>query len=194
MIKDALFELPATIVKLSKNIADSVPLSDPSSAAVTATPVVPVIHVSAQVDSHCTQELKFDGITESKGDFNAQTESDFFDLKSILSHLGKENHVRVKSFRRLGKKNPDASRPRTFLIEFYSQFDCKKFRYKGYTLKIYCSPPYISKSLFPAVQITMRKLLKLRSDVSTRENIAKKELKISNLKLLHNGVEFIAPE
>ena len=40
----------------------------------------------------------------------------------------------------------------------------------------------------------MRKLRKMRSDVSTRDIIPKKELKIRNLKLLHNGVDVTAPE
>ena len=40
----------------------------------------------------------------------------------------------------------------------------------------------------------MRKLLKLGSDASTRDNIPKKELKIRNLNLLLNGVEVTAPE
>ena len=83
VIKDALSEIPATI-------ADSVSVSDPSYAAVTATPVVPVIPVSAQADKHWTHELKFDGISESKGEFNSQTESDIFSLISILSHLGEK--------------------------------------------------------------------------------------------------------
>ena len=124
VIKDALSELPVTIDRVVKeSIADSIPVSDSSYAAATATPVLPVILVSAQADNHWTHELKVDGISGSKGEFNSQTESDIFNLNSILSHLGEENHVRVKSFRRLGKKNPDASRPRTFLVEFCSQFD-----------------------------------------------------------------------
>ena len=119
VIKDAPSELPATIGRVVKeSIAESVPVSDPSYAAATATPVVPVIPVSAQADNHWTHELMVDGISGSKGEFNSQTESHIFNLNSILSHLGKENHVRVKSFRRLGKKNPDASRPRTFFVEF----------------------------------------------------------------------------
>ena len=56
VIKDALSELPATIDRVVKeSMADSVPVSDPSYAAVTATPVVPVIPVSAQggqIDTH----------------------------------------------------------------------------------------------------------------------------------------------
>ena len=65
--KYALSELPATIDRVVKgSIADSEPVSDPSYAGVTATPVVPVIPVSAQVDNHWTRELKFDGISESK--------------------------------------------------------------------------------------------------------------------------------
>ena len=90
-IKDAISELPAIIDRIVKeSIADSVPVSDPIYAAVTATPVVPFIPVSAQADNHWTHELKFDGISEIKGEFNSQTESDIFNLNSILSHLGEE--------------------------------------------------------------------------------------------------------
>ena len=74
-----------------------------------ATPVVPVILVSAPVENHWTRELKCDGISESKGEFNSPLESDSFNLNSILSHHGEENHVRVNSFRRLGQKNSNAS-------------------------------------------------------------------------------------
>ena len=56
VIKDALSELPATIDRVVKeSMADSVPVSDPSYAAVTATTVAPVIPVSAQggqIDTH----------------------------------------------------------------------------------------------------------------------------------------------
>ena len=56
VIKDARSELPATIDRVVKeSMADSVPVSDPSPVSVTATPVVPVIPVSAQVgqiDTH----------------------------------------------------------------------------------------------------------------------------------------------
>ena len=45
-------------------------MSDTSYAAATATPVVPVIPVSARADVHWTHELKFDSISESKGEFN----------------------------------------------------------------------------------------------------------------------------
>ena len=69
--KDALSELPATIDSVVKeNFADYVPVSDTSYAAATATPVVPVIPVSARADVHWTHELKFDSISESKGEFN----------------------------------------------------------------------------------------------------------------------------
>ena len=88
VIKDALSEITATIDRVVKErIADSVSVSDPSYAAVTATPVVPVILVSAQADNHWTHELKFDGIFGSKREFNSQTESNIFGLNSILSHL-----------------------------------------------------------------------------------------------------------
>ena len=87
---------------------------------------------SAHVDNHWTPELKFDGISENKGKFNSQTESDIFNLISILSYLWEENPIRVKSFRSLGQKNPDVSRPRTFLVELYSQFDCEKLLSKSY--------------------------------------------------------------
>ena len=88
VIKDALSELPATIDRVViENITDSVPVSDLSYAAVTATPVVPFIPVSAQADNVWTHELKYDRISESTGKFNSQTESDFFKMSSILSHL-----------------------------------------------------------------------------------------------------------
>ena len=68
VIEDALSELPATIDRVvNKIFADFVPVSDPKYPAVTATPVVPVIPVSAQADNHWTHELKFDDISESKG-------------------------------------------------------------------------------------------------------------------------------
>ena len=74
VIKDALSELPETIDRVVKeSVADSVPVSDPSYAAVTDTPVVPVIPVSAQADNHWTHELKFDGISENMGEFNSQS-------------------------------------------------------------------------------------------------------------------------
>ena len=72
VIKDALSELHATIDGVvEEKVADIAPVSDPSYAAVTATPVVPVIAVSAKVDNHWTRELKFDGSSESKGKFNS---------------------------------------------------------------------------------------------------------------------------
>ena len=96
-IKNALSELLATIDRVVKEtIANSVPVSDSIYAAVFATPVVTFIPVSAQADNHWTHELKFDGISEIKGEFNSQTESNIFNLNSILSHLGEKNHVLVK--------------------------------------------------------------------------------------------------
>ena len=103
---------------------------------------------------------------------NSQTESGFFSLSSIWSYLGEENHERLRSISRLGQKKLDASRPRIFLLQFHSQFDCMKLLSKSYKLKSYCSPVFISKSLSPSEQITLRKLLKMRSD-----NIPKKALK-----------------
>ena len=101
VIKDALSELPATIDRVVKeSITDSVPVSDLSYAADTATPVVPFIPVSAQTDNLWTHELKYARISENRGEFNSQTESDFFKLSSILSHLREKttyvwNHLGV---------------------------------------------------------------------------------------------------
>ena len=52
-------------------------------------PVVPVITVSAQADKLWTLELKFDGISESKGEFNSQTKSDIFRIQ-FCHILGKK--------------------------------------------------------------------------------------------------------
>ena len=52
----SLSELPATIDRVVKDIiVDSVPVSDPSYAAVTAILVVHVIPVPAQFDNHWTR-------------------------------------------------------------------------------------------------------------------------------------------
>ena len=149
---------------------------------------------SNTADNHWTRELKIDGISENRGDFKSQTESDIHHITAILSHLGEDSFVKVKSFRRLGRRILNSTRPRTLLIEFTSQFDCVKVLSKAYKLQSYESPIYISKSLSPTDQISMRKLLKLRADVSSRDNIPKKDLRIKNLKLYHNEVEIPLPE
>ena len=83
--------------------------------------------------------------------------------------------------------------PELFLLSSTRSSIARSF-YPCLTTENFCSPVYISKTLSFSEQITIRKLLNLRSDGSTRNNIPKKELKKRNLKVLHNVVEVTAPE
>ena len=174
-------------------IAGTVSSSAQTYAAVASTPTT-VPAISSPVDYTWTRELKIDGISENRGDFESQTESDIHHITAILTHLGEDSFVKIKFFKRLGKHIATSTRPRTLLVEFTSQFDCVKVLSKAYKLQSFQSPIYISKSLSPTDQIKLRKLLKLRTDVSPKDNIPKSDLKIKNLKLYHNNVEIPLPE
>ena len=174
-------------------IAGTVSSSAQTYAAVASTPTT-VPAISSPFDNTWTRELKIDGISENRGDFKSQTESDIHHITAILNHLGEDSFVKVRSFKRLGKRIATSTRPRTLLVEFTSQFDCVKVLSKAYKLQSFQSPIYISKSLSPTDQIKLRKILKLRTDVSTKDNIPKSDLKIKNLKLYHNNVEIPLPE
>ena len=119
--------------------------------------------------------MKIDGISENSGDFKSQTESDIHHITAILTHLGEDSFVNVNFFKRLGKSIATSTRPRTLLVQFTSQFDCVKVLSKAYKLQSFQSPIYISKSLSPSDQIKLRKIMKLRTDVSTKDNIPKSE-------------------
>ena len=174
-------------------IAGTVSSSAQTYAAVASTPTT-VPAISSPVDKTWTRELKIDGISENRGDFKSQTESDIHHITAILTHLGEDSFVKVKFFKRLGKRIATSTRPRTLLVEFTSKFDCVKVLSKAYKLQSFQSPIYISKFLSPTDQIKLRKLLKLRTDVSTKDNIPKSDLKIKDLKLYHNIVEIPLPE
>ena len=137
--------------------------------------------------------MKIDGISENGGDFKSQNESETHHITAILTHLGEDSFVKVKFFKHLGQRIANSTRPRTLLVEFTSQFDCVKVLSKAYKLQAFQSPIYISKSLSPTDYIKLRKILKLTTDVSTKDNIPKSDLKIKNQKLYHN-VEIPLPE
>ena len=155
--------------------ANSVHLRHETRTLVTAWRLLP--NPPSPVDNTWTRELKIDGISENRGDFKSQTESDIHHTTAILTHLGEDSFVKVKFFKRLGKRIATSTRPRTLLVEFTSQFDCIKLLSSAYKLQSFQSPIYISKSLSPTDQIKLRKILKLRTDVSTKDNIPKSDLK-----------------
>ena len=139
-------------------------------------------------DSTTSREILISGLVEQKGDFHSSFEADDSKLQEVFQHIG-EPTLSIEATRRLGRPQRDSNRPRPLLIRFTSEWDARKCLSKGYKLKTYNAPVYISKSLNKEEQATRRKLLEKRYQMINVEKVPKEELRIRGLKLLRNGAE-----
>ena len=111
-------------------------------------------------------------------------------LKNILETLGEWDKNNINLVKRLGPFNEQSDRPRSLIVKFSNEWNARKCLTKGYKLRNYDNPVYISKSLSKEEVILIKRVLKKRWELM-QNGTPKVVLKIKNLKVFHNNVEII---
>ena len=108
-------------------------------------------------------------------------------VTSIFTHL--DEHPQIKDIRRLGKKVPIKTRPRTLLITLVNPWDVRKVLAKGPLLKSYRPHTlFMNRGLTLEESETEQAILKKRRELIS-SGVKPEKLKIRNLQLLLNGKE-----
>ena len=90
------------------------------------------------------QQIRIDGIHESKGEYVAQTESDDAQITAFPQHLG-EDQAPISISKRIGPFDAKSTRTRTMIVEFPSVWIARKILSKGHLLKTFDKPIFFFK-------------------------------------------------
>ena len=141
-------------------------------------------------------ELRVSGIPEFKSSHAKSNRSEQIDyeeksIASIVKYLECEDDC-IKSFNRLGKYQPNATRPRTLLVKFKTELVVNKILARANKLRFYEGDGiqdkykvFISKSLSKTEQELENKLLKKRRELINEGN-QPSTLRIRNFELFLN--------
>ena len=89
---------------------------------------------------------EFDLNSDKSGQYRKKLlDHDYHSLSDILDFIGES--PTIVDLRRIGKFKPDQKRPRTLLVCLSNPWDVKKILSKGYKLKEYGKPIFLSRAL-----------------------------------------------
>ena len=154
-------------------------------------------------------ELRFSGIPELNFQTGAVTskpnKKEIFEhdeklISEAIGYLGVD-HTEISGFHRLGKFNPDNTRPRQTLVKFRNSYIVDKLLARASMLKVY-EPEfgnikyriYLSKSLNKEEQLLEQKLLRKRRELIDSQTVDPKQIMIRNGTLYVNKKPFTFDE
>ena len=182
-IKESLALLQKSIAELKSSSSKTLPSSAQDSVKSENMPNVPTSH-QFRIDGI----YEFDLNSDKTGQYRKKLlDHDYHSLSDILDFIGES--PTIVDLRRIGKFKSDQKRPRTLLVCLSNPWDVKKILSKGYMLKEYGKPIFLSRALNREEQTLEHELIKTRRELINAGE-SPKNIKIRDLKLIVKGKEF----